>query len=60
MSEQTASVVTRLPVPRFLMELHSERMIDAINALQGAGFVVKLVKCFENRYRIDDAQEQTE
>lgn len=59
MSQQANKVVTLLPVPLFLLELHSERMIDAINALQAAGFEVNRVRCFENRYRIDDAKEQS-
>lgn len=55
-----AKVVTLLPVPPFLLELHSERMVDALHALNDAGFVVRHVKGTDNRYRIDDAQEMTE
>ena len=46
-----------LPASPFLLELPSERMIDAMNALQDAGFVVRQVKGLENRYRIDDEDD---
>lgn len=50
--------VTLLPVPLFLLELHSERMVDAMLALSEAGFKVTYTKGTANRYRIDDAQER--
>lgn len=49
--------VVLLPVPLFLLELHSERMIDALMALEEAGFKVSHVINTSNRYRIDDAKE---
>jgi predicted RNA binding protein YcfA (HicA-like mRNA interferase family) len=59
MSEQAQKPVTLLPVSAFLLELHSERMIDAMHALNEAGFVVMHVKGTTNRFRIDDAKENT-
>jgi hypothetical protein len=50
--------VTLLPVPLFLLELHSERMVDALLALSEAGFKVTYVKDTANRYRIEDTREQ--
>lgn len=50
-------VVTLLPVAPFLLELHSERMVDAMNALEERGFRVTSVAGFTNRFRIDDAKE---
>lgn len=45
--------------PHFVLELHSERMIDCIHALIAAGFTVTYIKnTFPNdRYRIEDEQE---
>lgn len=51
-----SNVVTLLPVPPFLLELHSERMVDALHALHDAGFTVNQVKGQDNRYRIADAK----
>ena len=51
--------VTLLPVSAFLLELHSERMIDVMHALKDAGFRVTAVRGTDNRYRIDDMQEQS-
>lgn len=52
-----AKVVTLLPVAPFLLELHSERMVDALLALNEAGFIVTHVKNTQNRFRIEDEQE---
>lgn len=59
------NIVTLLPRPAFLLELHSERMVDALLALQGAGFKVTRVaginnRATDNRYRIDDADDAKE
>lgn len=51
------NVVTLLPVAPFLLELHSERMVDALLALNQAGFSVTHVKNTQNRFRIEDEQE---
>jgi len=48
--------VTTLPTP-FLLELHSERMHDALLALTERGFDVKHVIGTTNRFRIEDAEE---
>lgn len=45
-----------LPCPLFLLELHSERMIDALLALSEAGFTVTAVAGAVNRFRIDDQE----
>lgn len=50
--------VVLLPAAPFLLELHSERMVDAMLALKEAGFRVVQVTGHEHRYRIDDAQER--
>lgn len=50
------SKVTTMPAP-FLLELHSERMADALIALAESGFDVKHVMGTTNRFRIEDAQE---
>jgi hypothetical protein len=60
MSKQNAIVVTPLPVSNFLLELHSERMIDVMNALSEAGFKIVHVSGTTNRFRVEDAEEQTE
>lgn len=52
--------VTLLPVAPFLLELHSERMIDLMLALQDAGFKVTYVRGSLNRYRVDDRDDDTE
>lgn len=56
---QPAKVVTLLPVAPFVLELHSERMVDALLALTDAGFKVTYVKGSLHRYRIDDTTENT-
>lgn len=56
MAERSAEIVL-LPVPIFLLELHSERMVDAMMALNQAGFRITHVRGTENRFRIDDEQE---
>lgn len=50
--------VVQLPATPFLLELHSERMIDAMHALRDAGFRVEHVINTNNRFRVEDAQEQ--
>lgn len=49
--------VVLLPVPLFLLELHSERMVDALLALNEAGFKVAHVAGTTNRFRIDDLED---
>lgn len=61
MSKPNRKVVSLLPRPAFLLELHSERMIDALHALHDAGFTVTRVaginnRATDNRYRIDDTE----
>jgi hypothetical protein len=62
MSTADRKPVTLLPVSAFLLELHSERMIDVMHALKDAGFTVTAVRGRDNRYqitdRVDDAKEQ--
>jgi hypothetical protein len=48
------SNVVLLPVAPFLLEFHSERMVDAMLALREAGFRVEHVANTENRFRIED------
>ena len=59
MSDATRKV-TYLPVPAFLLELDSERMVDALNALYDAGFSVKYVRGSLNRYRVEDNRDSVE
>lgn len=47
--------VTTLPSP-FLLELHSERMHDAMLALEERGFAVTHVMGTTNRFKIVDAE----
>lgn len=60
MSTPDRKPVVLLPVPLFLLEVHSERMVDALHALRDAGFRVEHVINTNNRFRVEDAQEQTE
>ena len=48
------SNIVLLPVAPFLLELHSERMVDAMLALREAGFRIEHVANTENRFRIED------
>jgi hypothetical protein len=57
-SAEKKTNVVLLPVPLFLLELHSERMVDALMALNAAGFEVKHVKDTTNRFRIEDTDER--
>lgn len=57
MATNPNNIVTLLPVPIFVLELHSERMVDALLALEEAGFKVTYVKDSVNRYRIDDKEK---
>jgi predicted RNA binding protein YcfA (HicA-like mRNA interferase family) len=50
------SKVVTLPAAPFLLELHSERMIDLMMALQDAGFKVTHISGSLNRYRVDDRE----
>lgn len=43
-----------VPRPQFVLELHSERMVDALYALNCAGFRVTYMRGSHNRFRIDD------
>lgn len=56
MSAEKKADVVLLPVPLFLLELHSERMVDALMALNQAGFTVTHVRGTESRFRIDDQE----
>lgn len=55
MKSPKSNVVT-LPAVPFLLELHSERMIDLMLALQDAGFKVTYMRRSLNRYRVDDRE----
>lgn len=48
--------VIPFPSPTFLLELHSERMADALLALVNAGFDVKHIIGTTNRFKIIDAE----
>lgn len=52
------NVVTLLHVAPFLLELHSERMVDVMHALHDAGFKVTCVAGSMNRYRVEDTQNE--
>lgn len=54
MSEPAKIVL--LPVPLLLLELHSERCVDAMKALEERGFKVTSI-INTNRYRIEDEEE---
>lgn len=43
-------------LPIFVLELHSERMIDCLHSLISFGFKVTYIKDSVNRYRIDDEE----
>lgn len=59
MTDTPANVVRVFPQrPAFVLELHSERMIDALYALNEAGFRVTYIKGSVNRYRIEDQEPQ--
>jgi predicted RNA binding protein YcfA (HicA-like mRNA interferase family) len=58
MSEQKPKIVTLLPVAPFLLEVHTERLIDLMLALQDSGFKVTYVRGSFSRYRIDDKEQQ--
>lgn len=49
--------IVLLPVAPFLLELHSERMVDALLALNQAGFRVTHVKNTTNRFRIEEEEQ---
>lgn len=40
--------------PAFVLELHSERFVDCMVALQQAGYTITYIKDSVNRYRIED------
>jgi hypothetical protein len=58
MRDPSRKVVPLQQVPGFLFEMHSERMVDALLALEAAGFEVTSV-INTNRYRIEDSQEKS-
>jgi len=51
------NVVTLLPVAPFLLEIHTEKLVDLMLALQDAGFKVTYVRGSMNRYRVDDRDD---
>lgn len=51
------AIVTLLPTAPFLLELHSERMVDALLALNEAGFKVNAVPNTLNRFRITEESD---
>jgi hypothetical protein len=57
MSANETNVVVLRPPASFLLELHSERMVDALLALQEAGFSVTYIRGSMNRYRIEDREK---
>lgn len=59
MSQKKEAEAILLPVPVFLLEMNSERLVDAMHALHDAGFKVTRVMGREDRYRIDDTKEMT-
>lgn len=54
------NVVTVIQVAPFLLELHSERMVDVMHALHDAGFKVTYMRGSLNRYRVEDRQIEVE
>jgi hypothetical protein len=46
--------IVLLPVAPFLLEFHSERMVDLMLAVREAGFRVEHVANTKNRFRIED------
>jgi hypothetical protein len=54
------NVVTLIPVAPFLLEFHSERLIDLMHALHESGFKVTCVAGSMNRYRVEDTQNEVE
>lgn len=54
---ETAKVVTLVPRAPFVLEMQSERMVDAIIALTEAGFTVTHMMDTVNRFKIEDEQE---
>jgi hypothetical protein len=53
-----AQNVVPMPAAPFLVEVHSERLIDLMIALGDAGFKLTCVAGSRNRYRIDDSQNE--
>jgi hypothetical protein len=58
MKTHTNNVVTLLPVPPLVLELRSERFVDAVIALKQAGFRLDQIKGTHNRFRILDAKDK--
>lgn len=52
--------IAALGPPPFLLELRSERMIDALLALSEAGFSVSMLRGAANRYVIEDASPESD
>jgi hypothetical protein len=57
MRKPSDNVVPLFRVEPFLLELRSERMVDAINALRDSGFEITSMAGFNNRYRVEDSKE---
>lgn len=56
MSADSKVILFPSPAP-FVLELHSERFVDAMVALQQAGYKISYIKDSVNRYRIEDEEE---
>jgi len=50
--------VVQLPAAPFLLEIHTEKLVDLMLALQDAGFKVTYVRGSMNRYRVDDRDNE--
>lgn len=57
MSARKPEPVTLLPVAPLLLEVHSERLPDALRALREAGFLLSNVPGHVHRFRIHDRIE---
>lgn len=53
----SAEIILFPTPPPFVLELHSERFIDCMVALQQAGYKITYIKDSVNRYKIEDEQE---
>lgn len=51
------NVVAKLPVPPFLLEIHTEELVSVMLALQEAGFKVTYKRGSLNRYRVEDRED---
>lgn len=50
--------MVQLPAAPFLLEIHTEKLVDLMLALQDAGFKVTYVRGSMNRYRVDDRDNE--